>query len=131
VTTAEEMPVNETLELVRRVSDETAVDVAAVVVNRVLPELFIRSDEEVFEQLREPALLGRLEATAGDGLAPVLEAARLALRLRRSGAAHVERLRSELATSLPLLYVPYLFSGAGDRKATEAVAEALASELGG
>ena len=40
VTTPEEMPVNETMELAGRVREETTVDLAAVVVNRVLPELF-------------------------------------------------------------------------------------------
>ena len=130
VATPEEMPVNETVELARRVRQDTAVEVAAVAVNRVLPELFIRSDEEVFERLRQPAVLSRLEMAGGDGLAAVLEAARLALRLRRAGAAHVSRLRSELGSGCPLLYVPYLFSGAGDRQATQAVADALASELG-
>src|ERR1700751_1904253 len=35
-----EMPVNETLELSARVRAETNVDLAAVVANRVLPELF-------------------------------------------------------------------------------------------
>ncbi|MCA1692784.1 MAG: AAA family ATPase, partial [Actinobacteria bacterium] len=54
VTTPEEMPVRETIELVKRVHDETNVDLAAVVVNRVLPELFSKGDEEMFERLREP-----------------------------------------------------------------------------
>ena len=130
VATPEEMPVNETVELVRRVSVDTAVDVAAVVVNRVLPELFIRSDEEVFDRLGQPSVVEELEAAGGTGVGTMLEAARLALRLRRAGAVHVQRLSSELKPACPLLFVPYLFAGAGDRAATEAVAEALASELG-
>ena len=40
VTHPEEMPVTETIELVGRLRAETNVDLAAVVVNRVLPELF-------------------------------------------------------------------------------------------
>src|ERR1700677_96839 len=55
VTTPEEMPVNETLELTTRVKEETTVRLSAVVVNRVLPELFGQREEEVFEQLRLPA----------------------------------------------------------------------------
>ena len=54
VTTPEEMPVNETIELAARVREETTVELAAVVVNRVLPELFGRSEEEVFEELCRP-----------------------------------------------------------------------------
>src|SRR4029453_1021979 len=44
----EEMPVNETIELAERLKNETVVDLASVVVNRVLPELFGRAEEEVF-----------------------------------------------------------------------------------
>ena len=54
VAAPEEMPVNETLELAERLEAETVVDLAAVVVNRVLPELFGRGEEEVFEQLARP-----------------------------------------------------------------------------
>src|SRR4051812_4429116 len=54
VAAPEEMPVNETIELRKRIRDETDVEVAAVVVNRVLPELFGRGEEEVFYRLREP-----------------------------------------------------------------------------
>ncbi len=42
VSAPEEMPVNETIELAARMRSETQVDLAAVVVNRVLPELFNR-----------------------------------------------------------------------------------------
>ena len=55
VTTPEEMPVNETLELADAGREpRPPCELAAVVVNRVLPELFGRGEEEVFEQLREP-----------------------------------------------------------------------------
>src|SRR6202034_4810923 len=40
VTTPEEMPVTEPLELTQRIARETSAALAAVVVNRVLPELF-------------------------------------------------------------------------------------------
>ncbi len=58
VCTPEEMPVNETLELVERVRSETTVRMVAIVVNRVLPELFGQREEEIFEQLREPRRRG-------------------------------------------------------------------------
>ena len=54
VCTPEEMPVSETLELASRVREETTVRMSAVVVNRVLPELFGQREEEIFEQLRAP-----------------------------------------------------------------------------
>ena len=130
VTTPEEMPVNETIELVRRVRSETDIDVAAIVVNRVLPELFSGADEEIFERLSEPALSDRLaDAVHGPG-APVLEAARLAVTLRRTRAGHLDHLRSALEPAVPLLYVPYLFARGHGLRTTGQVAEALSAELG-
>src|SRR5438045_9268134 len=67
VATPEEMPVNETIELAARVEGETNVDLAAIVVNRVLPELFARGEEEVFDRLDTAEVKAGLdEAAAGD-----------------------------------------------------------------
>ena len=55
VTAPEEMPVNETIELVARAREELNVPLGVVIVNRVLPELFTHADEDVFDALREPA----------------------------------------------------------------------------
>jgi anion-transporting ArsA/GET3 family ATPase len=130
VTTPEEMPVNETIDLVRKVRSETDIDVAAIVVNRVLPELFSGADEEIFERLSEPALSDRLADAVRGPVAPVLEAARLAVTLRRTRAGHLDHLRSALDPAVPLLYVPYLFARGHGLRTTGQVAEALSAELG-
>src|SRR3954452_4446246 len=51
VTTPEEMPVTETVELLDRVEAETDVAIAAVIANRVLPALFSEREAEVFAAL--------------------------------------------------------------------------------
>jgi len=130
VASPEEMPVNETIELAGRIERETNVDLAAVVVNRVLPELFGRTEEASFDDLRQPARVGALEAAAGPGVAPVLDAAELAVRLRRTRAGHLSRLREGLASGTNLLYVPELFTRHHGVRATQLVAEALGQELG-
>jgi anion-transporting ArsA/GET3 family ATPase len=130
VTTPEEMPVNETIELTARVHRETNVDLAGIVVNRVLPELFSRAEEAVFERLREPALVGRLGEATGGPVEPILDAARLAVTLRRTRAGHLDHLRASVDPGLPLLYVPYLFTRSHGLRATHQVAEALSAELG-
>src|SRR5438045_3526999 len=129
VTTPEEMPVNETIELTARVEDETDVSLAAIVVNRVLPELFGRQEEEVFEELREPAAVGALGEATGGPAEPVLEAARLAVTMRRTRVGHIERLRAAVKESVPLLYVPYLFVRTHGLRTTRQVAEALSAEI--
>jgi anion-transporting ArsA/GET3 family ATPase len=129
VAAPEEMPVNETLELAERLTTETVVDLAAVVANRVLPELFGRAEEAVFDaltELPEDVLAG---AIGGPGR-QLLEGAQLAVRLRRTRGVHLARLRSELPRGTPLLYVPYLFQRSHGARATSQVAAHLGEELG-
>jgi anion-transporting ArsA/GET3 family ATPase len=130
VTAPEEMPVSETLELIDRLHAETDIDVASVVVNRVLPELFGRSEEEIFDRLRKPAAVAALEARVGEGVGPVLDGAQLAVNLRRSRVPHLNRLREGLPPGLPLLYLPFLFHRSHGVRATSRIAEALGEELG-
>jgi anion-transporting ArsA/GET3 family ATPase len=130
VCTPEEMPVNETIELSGRIEDETKVDLAAIVVNRVLPELFGRGEEEVFERLREPEPVAALVSAVSGPVEPVLDAAELAVTLRRTRAGHLERLRDGLPDDMSMLYVPYLFVRTHGLRSTRQIAEALSAELG-
>lgn len=125
----EEMPVAETIELAERLRTETKVDLAAVVVNRVLPELFNDREEALFDQLRTPDRIAALSKGAGGEVGPVLDAAELAVTLRRTRAGHLATLRAALDPRLPLIYVPYLFSRSHGARATRRVAELLADEL--
>jgi anion-transporting ArsA/GET3 family ATPase len=130
VTTPEEMPVNETIELVARVRDETSVELAAVMVNRVLPELFGRSEEEVFDTLCAGPSVEELTRLAGNDPTPVLTAARLAVTLRRTHAGHLERLRAAVDPAVPLLYLPFLFARFHGLRTIRQVARSLGEELG-
>jgi anion-transporting ArsA/GET3 family ATPase len=130
VATPEEMPVNETIELSQRVQTETTVKLRGIVVNRVLPELFGRREEDVFDELAEPGLRDTLDDMAGGPTGPLFDAARLAVKLRRTRAAHLDYLRDSVDPSLPMLYVPYLFSRSHGLRSTRQIAEALGAELG-
>jgi anion-transporting ArsA/GET3 family ATPase len=128
VTTPEEMPVAETIELVDHLRRDVNVPLGSVVVNRVLPELFTRGDEETFDALRAPPARDLLTTRVGRGATDVLDAARLAVSMRRTGATHLEHLRQSV--DLSLLYVPYLFVRAHGLRVTRMVADALGAELG-
>lgn len=130
VSAPEEMPVVETLELTERIGAETNVDVAAVVVNRVLPELFTSAEEAIFDQLSEGPGNDALVEAVGGSVTPLIDGARLAVTLRRSRARHLTRLRAELPDDLPMLYLPYLFTRAHGVRVTRLVANALGEELG-
>jgi hypothetical protein len=100
-----------------------------VIVNRVLPELFTDREEELFERLRAPDRVAALSAAAGGDVAPILEAAELAVTLRRTRAGTSPACDAGLDPTLPLLYVPYLFTRSHGARATRQVAELLAEEL--
>jgi anion-transporting ArsA/GET3 family ATPase len=128
VAAPEEMPVNETIELVQRARVELTVPLGAVLVNRVLPELFTHTDEATFEALRADDASAVLTSRVGSGATAVLDAARLAVSLRRTRAVHLAELRQ--AVELPTLYLPYLFVRDQGLRVTKMVADALAQELG-
>ena len=130
VTVPEEMPVSETLELIERLGSETDIDVASVVVNRVLPELFGRNEEALFAQLRVPEVEAALEAEVGEGVHAVLDGADLAVSLRRSRVPHMTRLREGLPAGLPVINLPFLFARSHGVRATARIAESLGEELG-
>ncbi len=130
VCTPEEMPVSETIELARRVRDETTVQLSAVVVNRVLPELFGRQEEKVFDALVMPVPSQKLNELVGGDAGPLLEAARLAVTMRRTRSTHLDRLRSSIDESVPMLYLPYLFTRSHGMRTTRQVASSLGEELG-
>ena len=140
VATPEEMPVNETLELVGRLGTETEIDLAGVVANRVLPELFGRAEEELFDELAaavrnvdRPTASAKRAARPGattlEDLGGVVEAAELAVGLRRSRVPHLKRLRAGLPEGVPLLNLPMLFIRTHGPRATHAIADLLEDEL--
>jgi anion-transporting ArsA/GET3 family ATPase len=130
VCTPEEMPVNETIELAERVRYETTVQLSAVVVNRVLPELFGRKEEEVFDALSSTGPTAELDELVEGDAGPVLNAARLAVTMRRTRSTHLVRLREGIDESVPMLYLPYLFTRSHGLRTTRQVAASLGEELG-
>jgi anion-transporting ArsA/GET3 family ATPase len=127
VTTPEEMPVTETVDLVGRLRDETGVSASAIIANRVLPALFDR---------RQLSVLGRLDEVddvlvehVDDAVRTVVDAARITEARRHVGAEHLGRLRASLPPEVPVLYVPELFTRATSRRVVTLVADALADEL--
>jgi anion-transporting ArsA/GET3 family ATPase len=130
VATPEEMPVAETLQLAERVGNETSVRLSAVVVNRVLPELFGRREEVVFEEVADRANRVALSESVGGDVGPLLDGARLAVTMRRTRADHLDRLRAGLDPDVPVLLLPYLFTRTHGLRTTRQVAASLGEELG-
>ncbi len=133
VTTPEEMPVTETIDLLGRLRAETGAHATAVIANRVLPAMFSRREQAVVDRLDD--VVDRLVDAAGPAVTTVVDAARLTEQRRRTGAEHLNRLRSWLGASdtvadgLPIVTVPELFSRGSGPRIVSLVAEALTDEL--
>jgi hypothetical protein len=50
--------------------------------------------------------------------------------MRRTRATHLERLRAGIDPSVPMLYLPYLFTRSHGLRTTKQVAASLGEELG-
>ena len=129
VTTAEEMPVTETIDLLGRLRSETGAHATAVIANRVLPAMFNRREHAIVDRLDEVA--AELSDAAGPAVSTVIDAARLTETRRRTGAEHLDRLRSWLdrELSVPIITVPELFSRGSGPRVVSLVADALTDEL--
>ena len=128
VTTAEEMPVVETIELIDRLAANTGCDLAAVIANRLLPSLFGEQDQQVVEYLAADPARSMLRQRAGVAVDVVLDAVVQAQMRSAVGAGHLARLRSELPPDVPIVLVPELFAKSGGRRVVAQVTEALAEE---
>jgi anion-transporting ArsA/GET3 family ATPase len=122
VTTPEEMPVTETLDLIDRLEPETGVSPTAIVANRVLEPWFDAVDAEIAAEIAAQG--EHLVDAVGRGANAVLDAARIAEARRRTGAEHLDRLRAG-APDVPVLTVPELFTRATGRRVVTLVADQL------
>ena len=129
VTTPEELPVNETLDMVGRWQRETPIGVAAVFANRVLPEPFGGREEAVFQRMTLPEHLPVLQQHLGPNVAPAIDATRWAVARRRLAAEHLARLRRQLPSGLVPVMLPDLDTRAGGRRLITQLAEHLHDEL--
>ncbi len=111
----EESPVNETLELHRRLPAEAGLQLDRVIVNGVYPDRFSADDCQAID-----AALAHAEAAEHDALrAALAEHARAALQ-----AEQLARLRAGLGRC-PLLTLPFLFTAALGREQLERLVDGL------
>jgi anion-transporting ArsA/GET3 family ATPase len=112
VATAEEMPVNETLDLRAELKARVGLDIALGVVNELEPEFF--TDKEIAE-LRKQAELAPIEAA-------ILQSERA-----RRQEEQYERLAKELKR--PLIDLPFLYEKSIGRAELNELADKLAEDL--
>lgn len=132
-TTASELPVTESIELVDKLRTQTNVNVAGIVVNRLLPEPFVSSTSQALAKL-SGSRQREFQAVVGDAPSALtlIEAGKLAHDLRRREAEQLEVLRAFTATlGLPEpALIPMLFDAEPGSDTTRQVSAHLADEWG-
>lgn len=127
VATPAETPINEALELAERIDLETEVHLGALVVNKVMPELFSRSEEEFFSALQDPRVAKVLNKVVSSDIGLLLRGSSAALEMRRCAAPYVERLMGS-AETVPVALLPLMFGAGSGMKLVRDLGEALAAE---
>ena len=122
VTIAEEMPVNETIDLARRFTDDTDIVPAALVINQLQPEVVAPHEMDEFKNMVTRDGRKSVLAKYPEG-EPLLDAAEMMLRTR----SQAERLRTVLRRTLklPTLTVPFVFQRNHGFAFTRTLARAL------
>ncbi|MGH2907321.1 MAG: ArsA family ATPase [Solirubrobacterales bacterium] len=112
VATAEEMPVNETVDLRAALRDRIGLDIELGIVNQLEPEFFNAQEVAQLEQ--------------EDDIAPIDAAL---LQAERAERQHGQLARLEADLKRPLITLPFLYEKAIGRQALSELADDLAAEL--
>ena len=123
----EEMPVNETLDLQRRLKTELGMKLDRIVLNGIYPNLFSNAEAEILRQRYEQ----ETERNGGNGTGTVRRAAlRAALSEYRRARMHRQQLtRLREGSGQEVVELPFLFEPALDMDAMERLAGTLEESL--
>ena len=120
VTLAEEMPVNESIELAEKLRTRVGTSVGPLIVNQLYPPRFVAGpSHRVLADLPEVA--------SDDLLDPLLVRARIAMRRREMNDRYLAKLASTLA--LPQAQLPYLFAPSFGAEQIEDLSQRLEAQL--
>jgi anion-transporting ArsA/GET3 family ATPase len=112
--------------MLKILSDPAQTGLVAVCTPEEMP---VNETIELADQVRQQTTVQLSRLVGGDpGMA--LKAATLAVTMRRTRSTHLERLREGIDPSVPMLYLPYLFTRSHGLRTTKQVAASLGEELG-
>lgn len=129
VTTAEETPIEEAIELMGRIRSETVVNLAGIVANKVIPEIFSRVESETFESMAGLDRAAR-KGEEADGFLNLVAATKLWRSMAERGSLNLTKLRGLLVPEDPFAQVPLVSGVATSMEVISEVAETLEVEFG-
>lgn len=128
VTLAEEMPVNEAIEMYHTIQDELGIPLAHLIINGVYPQVLDRKECAVLARLRERLMQREGDAPQDAALVQAMaDCLDAAVRRRALNDKYIAKLGRE--THHDALEVPFVFASSLDFDLVETVAEALETRL--
>lgn len=131
VTLPEEMPVNETLEMVQAVNEKLAIPIGYIIINSVLPEVLRKRDMTVLNTMRQRAASGDLRAlnrTEEKFTDMLFECYEAAARRRELNKFYISNLKRLL--KYEFLEIPFVFAKSFDIHLVEEVAAFMTRSIG-
>ena len=128
VTTPEEIPVLETVQLLDILQKTTRVGVAAVVANRVHEEVVLGVDVPVFNELQKSVQEGKVSPAAADVLASPLELLEIAIDRRKKEVINLEHLVTRTRNS-GVMFMSIMDIDPGSHSVVEQLTAVLSNEL--
>ncbi len=122
VTLPEEMPTQETLDLIATIGRDLSLPVLRLIVNGVLPPLFSPEERDRLAAQSELLTIDAPEKTNGTPQSALVAGARRAVR-EKVQAESLERLAKE--STVPRVHLPYLFDEASTVEGTRMLAKLL------
>lgn len=108
VSTPEETPVEETLEVFRRINEETQVAVALGVVNKLIPKIFSALEEGFLNVVEQDGVSERLGKRVGPGMGGLVHASKLWQDIAGSHEKNARRLYDEFGGGVPMVEIPLM-----------------------
>lgn len=106
VSTAEETPVEEAIDLAQRLGAETEVKLTLGVVNKIIPKIFSETEESFFIEMTQGPLRDTLDSEIGVAVEGLVDATSLWQSLARSNQENTTKLKDALKGAVPLVEVP-------------------------
>jgi anion-transporting ArsA/GET3 family ATPase len=128
VTTPEEMPVLETVQLLDTLQNTTKVGVAAVVANRVHEDVVLGVDVPVFNELQNAVREKKVSSAVADVLASPLEILEIAIDRRKNEVSNLEQLVSRSRNS-GVMFMSVMDIDASSHNVVEQLTSVLTEEL--
>ncbi len=128
VTTPEEMPVLETVQLLDTLQSTTKVGVAAVVANRVHEDVVLGVDIPVFNELQNAVREKKVSPAVSDALASPLEILEIAIDRRKNEVSNLEQLVLRSRSS-GVMFMSVMDIDASSNNVVEQLTSVLTEEL--